>query len=235
MSDNQQLDLFGSNTESVALPTDYSRFQPYHFHVERIILTKGSVSTPEQEVFVRRICDAYPDVSVEEMLDIPHNRVELGEEDPVKLHEMGRRTLVFGELKPKSAVRYAEVNDRERPRRWHFSVYGYCPYRCRYCYLSGNDGVWHSPTVKIYVNLPEILCEIGRQANSLDEPTVFTLGKLQDGLALDPLTAYSTMLVPFFAKSRHARLLIQTKSASVERLLDLKHNGNTVLSWSLNP
>ena len=85
------------------------------------------------------------------------------------------------------------------------------------------------------MNLPEILAQIDRVANRSRKPTAFILGKLQDGLALDPLTAYSTTLVPFFAGHKYARQIIMTKSDSVERFLDLEHGGNTILSWSLNP
>lgn len=65
-------------------------------------------------------------------------------------------------------------------------------------------------------------------------PTAFYLGKLQDSLALDPLTAYSTVLVPFFAKHPWARLTLLTRSAYVDRLLDLDHGGHSILSWSVH-
>lgn len=61
------------------------------------------------------------------------------------------------------------------------------------------------------------------------------LGKLQDPLALDPLTAYATVLVPFFASHPFARLTLLTKSANVDNLLGLNHQGHTILSWSINP
>jgi spore photoproduct lyase len=89
--------------------------------------------------------------------------------------------------------------------------------------------------VKIYVNLPEMLLEIDRIARRQLRPTAFYLGKLQDSLALDPLTAYSTVLVPFFAEHPTARLTLLTKSAHVDRLLDLEHRGHSILSWSVNP
>jgi spore photoproduct lyase len=54
-------------------------------------------------------------------------------------------------------------------------------------------------------------------------------------LALDPLTAYSATIVPFFAEHPTARLTLLTKSAHVDRLLDLEHRGHTTLSWSVNP
>ena len=54
-------------------------------------------------------------------------------------------------------------------------------------------------------------------------------------LALDPLTAYSTVLVPFFAEHPWARLTLLTKSAHIDRLLDLEHREHSILSWSVNP
>jgi spore photoproduct lyase len=134
-----------------------------------------------------------------------------------------------------SAVRQSKEEGNTCPNYWHFSPYGFCPYGCHYCYLAGTPGVRFSPTVKVFVNLPEILGEIDRIATGLAEPTAFYLGKLQDGLALDLLTGYSRTLVPFFAAHPYARMTLLTKSASVENLLDLDHRRHTILSWSLNP
>ena len=233
MRESRQLDLFRSPGAAGSLPEAYVPSTPEYFKVETIILSKGSLDTPERESFVRTICDVYPNAEIVERLDTPHNRIDLGETDPLRLYEKGKKTLLFGELK--SAVRFSEEKGNTCANYWHFSVYGFCPYVCKYCYLAGTPGVWFSPTVKVYVNLAEILSEIDRRANSLQGPVAFYLGKLQDGLALDPLTAYSTKLVPFFAGHGCARQIILTKSASVERLLDLEHGGHTILSWSLNP
>jgi spore photoproduct lyase len=182
---------------------------------------------------VERICGLYPEARVEEHLDTPHSRLRLAGPDPLLLHKAGKRTLVFGELE--SAVRFAQEEGNACPNYWHFSPYGFCPYGCRYCYLAGTPGVKFSPSVKIYVNLPEMLAGIDRIARRLEAPTAFYLGKLQDSLALDPLTAYSTVLVPFFAEHPWARLTLLTKSAHVDRLLDLDHRGHSILSWSVNP
>jgi len=202
------------------------------FSPARIVLAKGSVATPARRRFVESICAAYPDAEVQRQLDTSHNRVRVEGSDPLQRHLRGKRTLVFGEHA--SAVRRSEEDGTACPNYWHFSPYGFCPYGCDYCYLAGTQGVWFSPTVKIFVNLDEILDEIDRVANRLKEPTAFYLGKLQDGLALDSLTGYSRQMVPFFAQHRFARLVALTKSTEIDNLLDLEHAGKTILAWTVN-
>jgi len=228
-----QGNLFGENQQRFFLPTDYEPVRPDHMEVSKIYLAKGSISTPERRQFVERICCLYPEAEVNERLDTPHNRIELNETGALTLHQAGKKTLVFGELK--SAVRFSQEEGNTCPNYWHFSPYGFCPYGCKYCYLAGTQGVKFSPTVKIYANLPEMLEEIDRIARHLGKPTSFYIGKLQDPLALDPLTAYSTVLVPFFAGHPYARLTLLTKSVNVDRLLELEHRGHAILSWSVNP
>lgn len=215
---------------------DSSRYRPRAaplFRPARIILAKGSVTTAARRALADEICAAYPDAELIEQIRTPHNRVLLGESDPLKLHHLGKQTLVLAEHN--SAVRRSEEEGNACPNYWHFSPYGFCPYNCDYCYLAGTPGVRFSPTVKVFLNLPEILDRIDRVASRVGRPTAFYLGKLQDGLALDPLTGYSRRLVPFFARHPYARMILLTKSAEVENLLDLDHRGRSILSWTVNP
>jgi len=228
---NHQMQLF--NEYAPALPLNYKPVRPDYFDVSDIYLARGSLSTPERQTFVERIVNLYPDADVKEVLDTPHNRIKLPADDPISLHRIGKHTLVFGELK--TAVRFSEESGNTCPNYWHFSPYGFCPYGCKYCYLAGTQGVKFSPTVKIYLNLPEMLNEIDVISRRLCKPTAFYLGKLQDAFALDPLTHYSTIMIPFFAHHPYARLTILTKSVNIERLINLKHDGHTILSWSVNP
>ena len=202
------------------------------FRPSRIVLAKGSNRTEPVGDWLRRICAAYPDAEVIEAFGTPHNRVDLGETDPLRLHERGKQTLVLGEHR--SAVRFSDEGGNACPNYWHFSPYGFCPYGCHYCYLAGTPGVWFSPTVKIFLNLEEILAEVDRTATRLGRPTAFYLGKLQDGLALEPLSGYARTMIPFFARHPYARMVVLTKSADVENLLDLDHAGRTILSWTVN-
>jgi len=219
-------------------PTEnsYLNYQPKpasHFNPDTIILTKGSFQTTQQRNFIQAICHLYPQAKVIERFDTAHNRFELGGSDPLVLHYKGKNTLLFGVHK--SALRFSDEDGNTCPNYWHFSPYGFCPYDCQYCYLAGTPGVKFSPAVKIFVNISEILDQIAGAASKLSEPTAFYLGKLQDSLALDSLTGYSRIMVPFFAQQKYARLTLLTKSANVNNLLDLDHQGHTILSWSLNP
>jgi hypothetical protein len=174
---------------------------PY-FCPNTIVTTKGSLQTTEQRRLVEAICSLYPHAQVVRRLDLPHNRVELEGTDPLGLHYQGKNTLVFGIHK--SALRCSDEDANTCPNYWHFSPYGFCPYDCQYCYLAGTPGVKFSPTVKIFLNLEHILEQIHTIARQLTQPTAFYLGKLQDALALDPLTGYSRRIVPFFARHKYA-------------------------------
>jgi spore photoproduct lyase len=41
-------------------------------------------------------------------------------------------------------------------------------------------------------------------------------------------------MIPFFARHPYARMVVLTKSAGIENLLNLDHAGRTILSWTVN-
>ena len=204
-----------------------------HFDPEKVFLAKGADRSSYCDNLVEAIGKVYPQAQIIQKYDLPHNKIELSSENFVERHFSGKRTLVLGIHK--SAVRYSDEEKNTCPNYWHFSCYSFCPYDCQYCYLAGTPGVKYSPYVKIFLNLDEILDRISRIASKVDKPISFYSGKLQDGLALDPLTGCSRIVVPFFANQKNARQIILTKSAEVSNLLDIEHGGHTHLSWSLNP
>ena len=137
---------------------------PY-FNPDTIVLTKGSLQTTQRRDFVQAICNLYPRSQIIEKSGIPHNRFELGSSAPLELHYKGKKTLVLGVHN--SALRFSSEDGNTCPNYWHFSPYSFCPYDCQYCYLAGTPGVKFSPTVKIFVNIDEILDQIADIASSI--------------------------------------------------------------------
>jgi len=108
-----------------------------------------------------------------------------------------------------------------------------CHMECSYCYLQSH---LNFPYMTVYANCEDLLSELQVAfAQSPGRSFRIGTGELADSLALDPLTSYSVPLVEFFAGQKNAVLEFKTKSTCVENLLDLKHGGRTVVSWSMNP
>lgn len=108
-----------------------------------------------------------------------------------------------------------------------------CPMDCSYCILQ--HYLENNPRTTIFVNIDEILDQVN-QALKEDPDKFFRIGtgELGDSLALDSITGHAGELIPFFAEQTNAILELKTKTDSVDHLLDLPHNGNTVVSWSVN-
>lgn len=117
---------------------------------------------------------------------------------------------------------------------WVMDLISNCPCDCTYCILQSY--LANNPFMTVYVNIDEILTHVGAKlASEPDKKFRVGTGELSDSLAIDPLTEYSRMLIPFFALQPNAILELKTKTANVDQLLDLKHNGHTVIAWSVNP
>jgi spore photoproduct lyase len=216
------------STDNAYIPRRAACFAP-----KRIVLARGWDRTPYSQSLVENISALYPGIVPEDFSNTAHPNVVIDGATPDTQHMLGKQTLVFGEHR--SAVRLSSEEGNTCPNYWHFSLYGFCPYGCTYCYLAGTPGIKFSPSVKIFTNIDEVLNDIDKHARKISRPITFYHGKLQDGLALDPLTGYSRQLIPFFTRHTFARQILLTKSADVENLLDLDHNGHTILSWTLQP
>jgi spore photoproduct lyase len=108
-----------------------------------------------------------------------------------------------------------------------------CPFDCSYCFLQ--EYLANNPTMKAFTNVEDALAEIDLVLRAHPERSFrIGTGELADSLALDPLTALSRQLVPFFAERPNALLELKTKTDCVEELLHLDPKGRVVVSWSVN-
>lgn len=108
-----------------------------------------------------------------------------------------------------------------------------CPMDCTYCFLQAY--VADAPALTAYTNVGAALADVDAVLRAHPERSFrIGTGGLSDSLALDPLTALSRELVPFFAARPNALLELKTKTDWVGELLDLDHGGRVVVSWSVN-
>jgi len=109
-----------------------------------------------------------------------------------------------------------------------------CSIDCSYCimqeYLANNS------ILKVFSNTETMLNEVDAiiEANPEKNFRIGT-GELTDSLALDNLTGFSKIIVPYFGKKRNAVLELKTKTNLIGNLLNLEHGGKTIVAWSLNP
>lgn len=109
-----------------------------------------------------------------------------------------------------------------------------CPLDCTYCILQ--EYLENNPVIKIFVNIDDALEQIEKiyQENE-GVPIRIGTGELSDSLALDNITEFSEILIPFFEKRKNLFLELKTKTNRIQNLLKFKGIKNTVIAWSLNP
>ncbi|MFP3929135.1 MAG: radical SAM protein [Desulfobacteraceae bacterium] len=108
-----------------------------------------------------------------------------------------------------------------------------CPLDCSYCIL---QAYVNQPSVRVFVNLPEALSEVGRTIDESPAGTIWRIGtgEFTDSLAVDPLVGWHDLLPEFFSKRRNAVLELKTKTDLVEGVIRSAFLDKLIVSWSLN-
>ena len=107
-----------------------------------------------------------------------------------------------------------------------------CPIDCVYCIL---QAYLNTPWITHYTNIEKMMGEVKTAlANEPDKLFRIGTGEFTDSLALDRLTKLSIPLVEIIGKLDNGILELKTKSAVIENLKGVNHNGKTIVAWSLN-
>ena len=107
-----------------------------------------------------------------------------------------------------------------------------CPMDCVYCIL---QAYLNTPYLSFFLNIEDLFSELTTKLSAHPNPVMrIGTGEFTDSMALDRITGLSTRLVNFFGQQTKGLLELKTKSAAVENLQNLQHNGRTIVSWSLN-
>jgi len=214
---------------------------PLSWQPSEIVLTKGCDARPHEAAYCERVIAAFPSARVTDARDTPHNRVRVPGHTALERIDHGKRMLVLGRMgKPVSRNEDPEADAGTLCTHYN-AVHPswFCFYNCAFCYLSGSPGVRFSPTVRLFTNLLDILDAMQTALDRAPGTVSFYVGKIQDGLQLDPIANFTRVLVPFVRAHANAHLVFLTKSAAVDGLIEafaeVEGPGQVVASWSLNP
>ena len=108
-----------------------------------------------------------------------------------------------------------------------------CEMDCSYCYL---QSFINFPAVVIYTNIEKAFQEL-EEIKKIHYKNYIRIGtgEQTDSLSLDDISLYSTKLINFFNDCPHWLLEFKTKSNNIKNFENVKHKGNTIISWSVNP
>lgn len=197
------------------------------FQIEKIYLDEKA----EKDQVSQTILKALPEVPVERIGD---KRVLIKQFHPVlDPISAGKKNLLITHFYGKRL--------KPCPGTSHHICCGYyvinaltnCPMDCSYCVL---QGYLNNPFLTLYSNWEDLLEEIEDYLSLRQNPLCrLGTGELSDSLALETLFPISRHLISYFAERKKGILELKTKSSNVDSLLDLNHQGRTIVSWSLTP
>jgi len=108
-----------------------------------------------------------------------------------------------------------------------------CFYQCDWCYLKLTYRAAF-PFITVRVQYDRIKGQIQKRLSQSTEPVIFNSGELADSLSMEHLTRAGREFIPWFGQQGNGYLFMLTKSDNVDNILDLPHNGHTIIAWSMN-
>lgn len=111
---------------------------------------------------------------------------------------------------------------------WELHSASGCPFRCAYC--------WFGQAVGIKTNIEEQIAHLPEAFARAPKQAIWKWDNQTDLNAFEPEWDTVGPMVERFARENRRWLLLYTgKSDNVDFLLDRKHEGQTVICWSLSP
>ena len=164
-----------------------------------------------------------PKVLIENHNNIEELRKKQNEEFP-KL----KQNLIIGTRKTHKFVENHKVSDYLVP----YTSSG-CTAMCLYCYLVCNYN--KCAYLRLFVNREEMLEKIIKTANKADKDLVFEIGSNSDLVLENTITGNLDWTIEEFGKNNKGYITFPTKFAYIDSLLNLNHNGRTIIRVSVNP
>ncbi|NOH16664.1 spore photoproduct lyase [Clostridium cochlearium] len=195
------------------------------FIPKRIIFEKGSL---DYEIG-KNIYYTFKDNSNIEIIRLNSNKVKqhIPGENLYDFYRQGKGTLVVGIKKGFKFQSCKPSADYQLP------LISGCIGQCEYCYLNTNLG--DKPYIKVNVNIDDILYKAKEYINErLPETTIFEGSATSDPIPIEPYVHSLEKTIDFFSKCNNGKFRFVTKYNDVDGLLNLVHNGNTEIRFTLN-
>ena len=101
-----------------------------------------------------------------------------------------------------------------------------CYHACDYCHVKD--------FLNIMLNLEEFLEHLDGLVRRESWQKLYKYDNQTDTICFEPEYGASELLVNYFADQDDKYLMLYTKSNNVEHLLDLTHNGHTIVNWTVS-
>ena len=108
---------------------------------------------------------------------------------------------------------------------WRLHFQNGCVHKCHYCQLGG--------LLISAVNVEDYIEHLRRLIELHPWQETYLLEDDAEVLCLEPELGCLGPIIEFFGTLKDRYLIIHAKSANVDWMLDLKHNGNTIVVWSV--
>jgi len=108
---------------------------------------------------------------------------------------------------------------------WRIHFQNGCAHKCHYCGLGG--------LLVTMVNVEDYIAQLGRLIAAHPWQETYLLEDDADVLCLEPELGCLAPIIEYFGTLPDRYLIIHTKSANVDWMLNLRHNGKTIVVWSI--
>lgn len=109
---------------------------------------------------------------------------------------------------------------------WRLNISPGCPHECAYCGVTG--------FMVAGLNMGEYLRQLDRIIEANPWQLTYLVDDISDVLACEPELNLFSEMVRFFGAKKDRYVIVHTKSANVDFLQGLPHNGKTIMCYSLS-
>jgi spore photoproduct lyase len=195
------------------------------FLPKRIIFEKKALDYPVG----RYVHQYFKDRKDNEIIILQGNKImeNIPGETLPEIYREGKNTLVVG---VKKGLKFQSCKPSAH---YQLPLVSGCIGECQYCYLNTNLG--ERPYLRINVNIDDILNQAEEYIRErLPEITIFEGSATSDPVPAEPYSKLLRTAIEYFSKSSNGRFRFVTKYTDVDSILDLDHNGNTEIRFTLN-